>query len=153
MCRFYDDCGLYQLRTFLMKNSRLKGLSHYKVRKASCRHIEPAECFSYFNLLGIPLYLPAFNYVSCLFSFSYDRNPYLVLCVLRIRIQIKLYIRSISIFISGTREPLCYNTSFQLLNRPVITCSGEDRPRGCGHDICLKFFGFLCTGNSNEVFS
>ena len=86
--------------------------AHKTGRNAFCRSIEAAGCVS-------PVDLPVYS------AFTYHWDPYRTVGVLRIRIQINLYIRSIGIFISGTRKPLCNNASFQLLNRLVITCCGD----------------------------
>ena len=60
-----------------------------------------------------------------------DRNPNLILRILRVWIQVDFNIGGISIFVSRSRKPLRYNAPLQFLNGLIGACSGENRPCSC----------------------
>ena len=51
--------------------------------------------------------------IRLLFS---DRNPHLILRILGVCVEVDLNIRRVGILISGSRQPFCNNTLFQVLN-------------------------------------
>lgn len=100
-------------------------------KRAFCRSIEAAGCVSPLIYLFILLSLPLGSIPRTVRFDDPDSD--------------KPHISGASAYsYPGTRKPLCNNASFQLLNRLVITCCGEDGPCGCGYDILLKFPIFLC---------
>lgn len=125
-----------------------------KSERAFCRSKEPIECSTlsrgYNRETGF--HRPVFSSTFRLRSLSHHRNPYLILCVLRICVPIHLNIRRVAIFISGTGKPLGNNASFQVLNGLIAARTGKDCPCRCRYDIFLKIPALFCAGNCNPIF-
>ena len=71
--------------------------------------------------------------------FFHNGNPYLILSVLRIGVEIHFNVRPVVILISRGREPLRHNSLFKLLDRLwALPCAGKDRPVCRRQPACLR---------------
>ena len=78
-------------------------------------------------------------------------NPNLVFHVLRVGIKIYFYIRAVSIFITGSGQPVSDDTPLQFLNRNPSSSSAENRPSSRRQNVLLKFSCRCRTANCEKI--